>query len=262
MRAYITLLSMQLRTSFALALQYRLDFVTDGLVEIFWTSTTLVPLFVLFGQRSSVAGWTYGDMLMVVGFFTLLQAVLEGAINPSMALVVEQIRQGTFDFVLLKPKDTQFLVVTARVLPWRGVNVLTALALFAYGFHELGRVPSALDVAFALVLFGASVVVLQALWMLSVCLAFYVVKVDNLTFLFGAIFDAARWPVSVFRGTLRVIFTFVVPLAVMTTYPAEALLGRAGVHKLVGAIAAALLATVVARVAWRRALRSYTSASS
>ena len=54
---------------------------------------------------------------------------------------------------------------------------------------------------------------LYALWMLSVSVAFYVVKIDNLTFLFGAIFDAARWPANVFRGFLRVLFTFVIPLA-------------------------------------------------
>ncbi len=51
--------------------------------------------------------------------------------------------------------------------------------------------------------------------------AFYVVKVDNLTYLFESIFDAARWPASVFRGVLRVVFTFVIPLALMTTYPAR-----------------------------------------
>ena len=56
--------------------------------------------------------------------------------------------------------------------------------------------------------------------------AFYVVKIDNLTNLFNSIFDAARWPVQVFRGVMRWVFTFIVPLALMTTYPAEAMLGR------------------------------------
>lgn len=227
MRAYATLLWLQLRTSLALAMQYRLDFVTDAFVEVFWTVTALVPLFVVFSARQAVAGWTFGEALMVTGFFTLLQAVLEGAINPSMTLVVEQIRKGTFDFVLLKPKDAQFLVATARVLPWRAVNVITAGVLFVYGFVRLGRAPSAVHVASAVIVAGAAAVILQSLWMLSVSLAFYVVKVDNLTVLFGAVFDAARWPSSVFRGMLHIFFTFVIPLGVMTTFPADALLGHA-----------------------------------
>ncbi len=261
-RGYPGLLWLQLRTSIALAMQYRADFVTDGLTEIFWTVTAIVPLFVVYGDRASVAGWSFGEALMVTGFFTLLQAVLEGAINPGMTLVVEQIRKGTFDFVLLKPRDAQFLVSTARVLPWRAANVLTAGALFTYGFVRLGRTPSAGDIGGAALLFVAAVVILYSLWMLSVSLAFHVVKIDNLTFLFGSVFDAARWPASVFRGVLHLFFTFVVPLAVMTTFPAKALLGRASAGEAVGAALGAALAFAVSRAVWKRAIRSYTSASS
>jgi ABC-2 type transport system permease protein len=80
--------------------------------------------------------------------------------------------------------------------------------------------------------------------------------------LFGSIFDAARWPSSIFKGALRLVFTFVIPLAVMTTFPAEALLGRAGGAKLAAAVGTAAVAVALSRVAWKRALASYTSASS
>ena len=260
MRGYVTLVWLQLRTSMALAMQYRVDFVTDAFVEVFWTMTALAPLFVVFSSRPEMAGWSFGEALMVTGFFTLLQAVLEGAINPSMALVVEQIRKGTFDFVLLKPKDAQFLVSTSRVLPWRAVNVVTAVGLFAFGFAKLGRSPTAAHVLAAVVLSVCAMIILQSLWMLSVSLAFYVVRVDNLTVLFGAIFDAARWPASVFRGTLHVLFTFVIPLGVMTTFPADALLGRASAGELVGAVVGAAGALAVSRLVWQRAIGHYTSA--
>jgi ABC-2 type transport system permease protein len=262
MRGYASLLWLQLRTSLALAMQYRTDFLTDGFVEIFWMITALVPLFVVFGARQTVAGWTFGEALMVTGFFTLLQAVLEGAINPSMTLVVEQIRKGTFDFVLLKPKDAQFLVSTARVLPWRAVNLLTATGVFAYGFVKLGRAPTIADVAVAMVLLFAAVAILYSMWMLAVTLAFWVVKVDNLTVLFGAVFDAARWPSNVFRGPVHILFTFVIPLGVMTTFPANALLGRATRAEIAGAALGAALALGISRFVWRRAMSRYTSASS
>jgi ABC-2 type transport system permease protein len=226
-------------------MQYRTDFVTDGFVEVFWMITALVPLFVVYGARDVVAGWTFGEALMVTGFFTLLQGVLEGAINPSMTLVVEQIRKGTFDFVLLKPKDAQFLVSTARVLPWRAVNVLTATGVFAYGFVKLGRAPTLSDVAVAIALLFAAIAILYSMWMLAVTLAFWVVKVDNLTILFGAVFDAARWPSNVFRGVVHVLFTFVIPLGVTTTFP--------GLRSI----------TMFAIAAWpRRALRYFRSSSS
>src|SRR5580692_3884938 len=116
----------QLRSSVLLAMQYRADFLLDGFIEVFWMATAVIPLFVVFHVRDVIAGWTFGEALMVMGWFTFLQGVLEGAINPSLVTVVEHIRKGTFDFVLIKPADAQFLVSTARFLPWRSVNVLSA----------------------------------------------------------------------------------------------------------------------------------------
>src|SRR6516165_5351694 len=125
-------------------MQYRSDFVVDGLIEAFWVVTALIPLFAVFKLTSSLAGWSFGEALMVIGWFTLLQAILEGAINPSLTAVVEHIRKGTLDFVLLKPADAQFLVSTARFEPWRSTNVVTALVLWGLGFVRLGHGPALL----------------------------------------------------------------------------------------------------------------------
>jgi ABC-2 type transport system permease protein len=260
MRRYLRLLSIQLRTSIVLSMQYRADFLLDGFVEIFWMVTAIVPLVVVFDLRQNVAGWSFGQALMVMGFFTFLQGVLEGAINPSLATVVEHIRKGTLDFVLIKPADAQFLVSTARFLPWRAVNVVTAVGIFAWGFHLLGRGPSAGDLLLAAVTMCAAVAILYAIWIVTVATAFYFVRIDNLSQLFNAVFDAARWPVSVFRGALALLFTFVIPLALMTTYPAQALLGTLSMRALVGSVVGAAASLVVARIVWRASVGRYTSA--
>jgi ABC-2 type transport system permease protein len=258
---YLRLLAMQLRASALLAMQYRADFLLDGFVEVFWMATALVPLYVVFRIRPEIAPrWGFGEALMVMGWFTFLQGVLEGAINPSLVTVVEHIRKGTLDFVLLKPADAQFLVSTARFQPWRSINVLTAVIVFAWGFRVLGRGPTPAAIATAALAMIAAVIVLYSLWMLTVSAAFYVVRVDNLSQLFAAIFDAARWPVDVFRGVVHVVFTFVVPLALMTTYPAEALLGRLEPLTLAGALAGAVVSFAVARAVWQASISKYTSA--
>jgi ABC-2 type transport system permease protein len=257
---YARLLGVQLRASLLQAMQYRADFLMDGIVGIFWTATAIVPLYVVFQVRTSVAGWSFGEMLMVVGWFTFLDGVLEGAISPSLVSVVDHIRKGTLDFVLIKPADAQFLVSTARFQPWRGINALTSVAIFAWGFHRLGRGPSIGAIAVAAVTTITAVAVLYSLWILTVSAAFYVVRIDNLTNLFSAIFDAARWPVSIFRGTLRFIFTFVLPLALMTTFPAQALLGTLPPGTLAVAIAGAVIAFGASRAVWKASIAKYTSA--
>jgi ABC-2 type transport system permease protein len=88
------------------------------------------------------------------------------------------------------------------------------------------------------------------------------VRVDNLLYLFQSVFDVARWPNTVFRGALAFLFTFVLPLALMTTYPSLALLGKIGARTVAGALLGSLAFAAVARAIWVSSIRRYTSASS
>ena len=260
MTRYLRLLVVQLRASALLALQYRLDFVIDGAMSLFWTGTALVPLMVLYQQRTSVAGWTWPEALIVVAWFTCLRGVLDGAIRPALGNVVEHIRKGTLDFILLKPADAQFLVSTSRFEFFRFVNVAGGLVLLVFSLRALHHTPSPWAVASTLLLLAGATVILYSIWILVVCLAFVVVKVDNLSYLFASVYDAARWPASVFRGGVAFLFTFVIPLTVMTTFPALAILDRLGGASVAWALGGAVGACVVARFTWLRAIAHYTSA--
>jgi ABC-2 type transport system permease protein len=259
---YFRLFGIQLRTSLHLAMQYRWDFLIEGLLALLGVGVALVPLMVAFAYRPAVTGWTFPEALVVLGWFVLLKAVLEGAINPSLLTVVEQIRTGTLDFVLLKPADAQFLVSTARFVPWRVLDLVAGFGIIGYAFAKMGRVPSVLELVMGLVLLAAAVLILYSIWILVICAAFHVVRIDNLSFMFTSIFDAARWPSSVFRGALAVIFTIVIPLALMTTYPAMALLGTLEPARAAATVGGALAFAAFARWVWLRSIGRYTSASS
>jgi ABC-2 type transport system permease protein len=251
-----------LRASVALALQYRIEFIVEGSLALLWMGVTLVPLLVVFGNRGAVAGWSFPEMLVVLGWFVALKGVLEGTLSPSLLQVVEHVRKGTLDFVLIKPADAQLLVSLSKLEPWRVIDLLGAGAIFAYAFRQLGHAPSLAQVALAAVMLCSAALVLYSIAILVVSIAFVAVRVDNLLYLFQSVFDVARWPSSVFRGALSLVFTFVLPLALMTTYPALALLGKLTPHTLWGALAGSLAFATVARAIWIASIRRYTSASS
>ncbi|GAB4199974.1 MAG: ABC-2 family transporter protein [Sandaracinaceae bacterium] len=261
-RRHVGLLGVQLRLSALLAMQYRWELFADAFFSLFWTATALLPLWLVFEERPRVAGYSFPEALVVLGFFTLLQGVLEGAIHPSLGTVVDHVRTGTLDFVLLKPADAQFLVSTARFAPFRVLNVLAGLAIVVHALGLLGRAPSALDVLASVVLFASAVLILYGLWILTVSAAFYVGRIDNLRYLFTSVFDAARWPASVYRGALGFVFTYVLPLALMTSYPAWALLGLLEPARFVTALVFGLGFALGSRWVFVRALARYTSASS
>jgi ABC-2 type transport system permease protein len=263
LRRYLRLLGVQLRMSATTAMQYRTEFLLKGVMAVFWIGVTLIPSIVVFSQRHSVKGWTYEESLVVLAWFSLLKAILEGGVTPSLTAVVEGVRNGSLDFVLLKPADAQFLVSTAKFEPWRVIDFLGAAAIFTYAFQKMGRWPRAEDVLTAGALLVVAVLLLYSIWILVVSASFWVVRMDNLSFLFGSIFDAARWPIDAFQSKfLRTIFTYVFPLALMTTFPARALLGTLKPQNTAAALAGGVAFAVLARLVWSRAVRFYTSASS
>ena len=251
-----------LHASVALALQYRIEFVVEGALALLWMAVTLVPLLVVFGNRGAVAGWTFPEMLIVLGWFVALKGVLEGTLSPSLMQVVEHVRKGTLDFVLIKPADAQLLVSFAKIEPWRVVDLVGAGVIFAYAFRRIGHAPTLAQVLLAALLLVGAVLVLYSIAILVVSIAFIAVRVDNLLYLFQSIFDVARWPSSIFRGLLAAIFTFVLPLALMTTYPALALLGKLTPATAAGALLGTAAFAAAARAIWLASIRHYTSASS
>jgi ABC-2 type transport system permease protein len=258
----VNVIRAQLRASLSLAVQYRLDFVVEGLLALLWMGVALVPVMVVFQNRPQVSGWTFPEMLIVLGWFVALKGFLEGAISPSLMNVIEHVRKGTLDFVLLKPVDAQLLVSLAKIEPWRSVDLFGAAAIFLYAFRQLGRWPSPEHVLLAAAMLLAALLVMYSIAILVVSIAFFAVRVDNLLYLFQSIFDVARWPVSIFRGFLAIFFTYILPLALMTTYPSLALLGKLTLPTAAGALAGTALFAGFARIIWRMSIKKYTSASS
>jgi ABC-2 type transport system permease protein len=259
-RRYLALLVLQLKAATLLSLQYRVDFFVQLAMSLFWSTTALVPLLVLFSQRKSVAGWSAEEALVVTGFFMALKGVLLGAIQPALGNVVEHIRKGTLDFLLLKPVDTQFLLSTSKLDLSHLADVLAGFALALYAARASGARLSPADLGLALLVLLCAVAILYALWIMVVSLSFRVVKIDNLSYLIVSTFDAARFPASVFRGVLAIVFTFVIPLALMTTYPALALLSKLAPRQLGITFVVALGFLASARVIWLRSIRFYTGA--
>lgn len=260
MRRYLMLFAIQTKASVLLSLQYRLEFFVQLVMALFWSATALVPLLVLFSMRDSVAGWGAYQALIVVGFFMALKGVLLGAIQPALANVVEHIRKGTLDFLLLKPVDAQFMLSTSRIELSRFSDVVSGIGLSAYATYRSEAHPTLAQVALSCLILLCAVAILYSIWILVVSLSFHVVKIDNLSYLIVSTFDAARFPASVFRGALSFIFTFIVPLALMTTYPALALLGTLQPEQVLTAVLVAGGFVAISRAVWLRSVRFYTGA--
>ncbi|MEI7027454.1 ABC transporter permease [Paenibacillus sp. y28] len=262
MRKHIRLVREFLRACLVEEFEYRANFAANILTTLFWLGAAVLTVNIYFYQADALGGWSYYEVLALLGMFNLIQGLIEFFLQPNMKRLVEHIRKGTLDFVLMKPVDSQFYVSFRHLVFWRLFDVAAGFALLGYALWRAGIRPDAADAIVFVVMLLAAIIVVYSLWMGMMTFSFWAVKVDNLSYLFHSVFETARFPVSVYGGFVRFVLTYLFPIALVTTVPTEALLGRLGLAEGMAAAGIALVFLGLARWFWRFALRHYTSASS
>lgn len=258
---YGRLIAVFLGASISAQLEYRANFIVSLLGALLTAGGSLFGLAVLVGDGQSLGGWDYHEATVVVGLFTIVQGFIGGVLYPNLNKIAEAVRTGTMDFTLLKPIDAQFLVSTRNINMFPLLNIGIGVAVIAWALPGIEGA-RATGVLLGAVLIVAALLIVYAVWFLLTTTAFWFVKVENITELFNGVFRAGQFPVAVFPGWIRFLFTFIVPVAFITTVPAEAIVGRATPGGAIGAAAVALALLAVSRWMWRRAVGAYTSASS
>jgi ABC-2 type transport system permease protein len=260
MKRYLRVLSIFWRTTFAAEMEYRLNFVVSTLSSLGQLAGSLFGLFLFYRTGYTFAGWDWEQALIVLGIFTLFQGFSSTFLSPNLNRIVQHIQQGTLDFVLLKPISSQFWLSTYTLSPWGIPDLLFGVILIVYAGGRLGLGPS--NYLFSLLPLFFGFIILYSLWFMLGAMSIWFVKIYNVTEVLRGLLEAGRFPMAAYPVAYRFFFTFVIPVAFLTTVPAEALLGRTEVIWTVGAGVLALALFLASRAFWQFALRFYTSASS
>jgi ABC-2 type transport system permease protein len=260
MKRYWTVLKRFWSTAIAAELEYRVNFVLASLTSLGSLIGSLFGLFLFYQTGYTFEGWSWEEALIVLGVFTTLQGFSATFLAPNLNQIVKQVQEGTLDFFLLKPISSQFWLSARTVSPWGLPDLLFGLSLIVYAGSRLGVNPIAYLAASVPLLFGF--LSLYSLWFMLGATSIWFVKIYNVTEVLRGLLEAGRFPMAAYPVAFRFFFTFVVPVAFLTTVPAEALLGRVAIGWVLGAGLLAIGLLAFSNVFWRFALRFYTSASS
>jgi ABC-2 type transport system permease protein len=140
--------------------------------------------------------------------------------------------------------------------------MVTGLGLTIWAAAKAGATPSPTGVLTAVLMLASSLVILYSLWFGLATTSIWFVKTWNATEVVRAALTAGRYPISAYPLRLRNLLTVVLPVAFLTTVPAEAILGRISVGTGAASLLMATVCLLLCRGFWRYALRFYTSASS
>ena len=243
-------------------MQYRVSFLLMTLVSFVVTGSDLLAVLILFNYFEELAGWRAGEVALLYGL-AMVAFGLSEMVAAGFDLFPQAIRQGEFDRVLLRPVGS-FVQVLAADFQLRRLGRVSqgGLALV------LAIAWTPLKVLYLLVVLVSGFVMFSALLVLGAVLCFWTVQSVEIinTVTYGGT-EMASYPLPIYHELLQRFFTFVVPLAFVSYFPALYLLDRPELQRLpdwlpgMTPVAAGMLA-LIARLAWQIGVRHYQSTGS
>ena len=243
-------------------LAYRADTVVNMLLSLMWLGWELLSLSIIFSNTTELGGWGPGELITLLGVWRLVNTLMAALVWPNTERFNTSVRDGSLDYTLLQPVSSQFLVSFSRIVVWRAWDVVLGAVLIVVGIRMSGGSAAPLDVVSFLLLTASGALIIYSLWIVLIACTFWFVKFDNNVTILQALMDAGRYPATVYPIWLRLIVTFVIPIAIATTVPLQALRGELRwwqVLLFLGVGAASLL--ISSRV-WKAGVRRYSGASS
>lgn len=259
--ARLKLIGVYLRLSILNEMAYRANFYTSLLQGIVSLVLAVGGLALVYSHTDTLAGWNSSELLVLVGVFFIMSGFIQTFVQPSMEQFLQDVRKGTLDFTLTKPEDSQLLISVRVVAIWNIIYLLLGVGLVIVALIRGGVALSLGQILLFVVTLALGAVIVYSFWLMLATIAFWFVKVDNILVIFQSVYQAGRWPVAIYPPFLRVLLTFLVPVAFAVTVPAEALTGRLNGTTLIFAVALAAGIFAAARLFWRYGVRHYSGAS-
>lgn len=259
--SYLRLFGLYFRMGAMGEMQYRLNFFVQLFQSVLQLGTAIAGLAVIFTYTNSLGGWRPEEVLALVGVYILVGGMIGLVIYPSMEQFIASVRDGSLDFTLVKPVDAQLLISVHAIDIWKLIDIGLGIGVLVFALIRLGAQVGFSQVALFIGMLLTGSAIIYSFWLILATLCFWFVRVENILEIFRSMYEAGRWPVSLYPPWLRFILTYVVPVAFVTTVPAQALTGRLTPDTLSFAAILAVVLFVISRFFWKIGLRQYSGAS-
>ncbi|MBI2330920.1 MAG: ABC-2 family transporter protein [Chloroflexi bacterium] len=258
----LKLLSAFFKVNVQMSLAYRADTVVNILLNLMWLGWELLSLNIIFNNTDTLGGWGLGELIALLGVFRLVNTMMIALIWPNTEKFNQSIRDGSMDYTILQPVNSMFLVTFSRITVWRIWDLFLAVTLIVIGVNMAEEVTSAAQILTFILLSLSGMIVIYSLWIVLIALTFWFVKFDNNVTILQALMDSGRYPATVYPAWLRIIVTFIIPIAVATTIPLQALRGELTLAQVFIFLGVSVASFAIASRVWKSGLKQYSGASS
>jgi ABC-2 type transport system permease protein len=217
---------------------------------------------VVYSQTESVGTWTKWEMILLVGASNFIQQLYQAFFLTNCTNLSELVRTGKMDFLLLLPVNTRFLVSLRVVDLGAFVNALFGLCVMIFAAAKLNLHPTVAQIAGFSALCVVGILIHYSLMFILATICFWTVRAQGIVWGYYNLFNIARMPDEAFRGAFKAVFTFALPVLLVSNVPVRVLADKITSPAMwLVLIGLGVVWAMISEWFWRLSLRRYTSAS-
>lgn len=217
-----------------------------------------------FSRFGSVGSWSMERMLLIYFLAVTAFGMAETFCRGFDYFPWHMVRNGEFDRVLLRPRSLFVQVAASRFHIHRLARVGMGLVMIVWLLRRLEIPFTAVNLALLVLSLLGGLLMYCGVFVMCSGLSFFTVRGLDWIFIFtNASYQVARIPIGYMPRVLRYTFTFLVPMLVVSYYPASAM-GGWGESLFLGflALPAGVLFLLASLWVWRFGVRHYQSTGS
>jgi ABC-2 type transport system permease protein len=262
LKRYFTIYAALWKNSIAREMSFKGNFILWILVELLWFGLQLSFVSVIYSQTSSIGSWTKWQMVLLVGASNFIQQIYQAFFLTNCTGLSELVRTGRMDFLLALPVNTRFIVSTRQVDLGAFVNALFAVCVMVFSAGKLDLHPTFWQLSGFTTLCGVGILIHYTLMFMLASISFWTVRAQGIVWGYYNLFNIARMPDEVFRGAFKAVFTFALPILLVSNVPVRVLADKiTSPESLLLLLGLGLIWTLISEWFWRFSLSRYTSAS-
>lgn len=244
-------------------MQFKMNFILWIVVELMWFALQLIFVAVIYSHTNRIATWSKWEVVLLTGASQFIQQFFHALFINNIVGLSEHVRTGRLDFMLLLPINSRFLISFRTVDLGSFVGAFGGLCVVTYACYQMALIPTWIQCIGFILLCIVGILIHYSLMFLLACTSFMAVKAQGIVWGYYNLFHIARLPDAAFQGAFRFVFTFGIPMLLVSNVPVKLVANKlASPFEIASLLAVAIFCALISEIGWRLAITRYTSASS
>jgi len=220
MKLILNYLSNHLKVS----LEYKVSFLLSTISQGLYMLIELFVVYSIFNKFKLLNMYNINEILLSFSViwlgYSISEFLFRGFDHFSKIII-----KGNFDFLLIRPRNIYIQIFGSDVCYEKLSRVIVSLGLFIYSSINLINRLDILKIILLINMVLGGIIIFLSFFILAASFCFITVKgLEIVNIITNGSKQFAEYPIRIYKKSLRMIFTFIIPITIINYYPVNYLI--------------------------------------